>query len=64
MNWDEGFHLHPDERFLTMVGNSMRIPNNLLSYLDPKVSTFNPQNINYPFFVYGTFPLVLNKIIV
>jgi len=25
-NWDANSHLHPDERFLTMVGTAMKIP--------------------------------------
>lgn len=63
LNWDQNQHLHPDERFLTMVGNAMKIPNNFFSYLDPKISLINPTNIGYGFFVYGVFPLTLNKII-
>lgn len=51
-NWDQGFHLHPDERFLTMVGTALKIP-----------SSFNPAHVGYPFFVYGTFPLLINKLI-
>lgn len=63
VNWDSGFHLHPDERFLTMVGNAMRLPASLGEYLDPSRSPFNPANVGYQFFVYGVFPVVLNKII-
>jgi len=63
LNWDANFHLHPDERFLTMVGNSLKVPANILNYLDPAKSTFNPANTGYKFFVYGTFPLTLNKIL-
>jgi hypothetical protein len=61
LNWDENFHLHPDERFLTMVGNAMTLPKNLGEYLDPSISKLNPANIGYKFFVYGDFPLILNK---
>lgn len=63
VNWDSGTHLQPDERFLTMVTNDMRIPQTFGDYLDPQVSTMNPRNINYPFYVYGTFPLYLVKTI-
>ncbi len=63
LNWDENFHLHPDERFLTMVGNAMQIPSSFSQYLDPMTSPMNPANINFPFFVYGVFPLVLNKLL-
>lgn len=63
LNWDQGFHLHPDERFLTMVGVAFKTPQTFLEYLNPVVSTYNPQNVGFSFFVYGVFPLVLNKII-
>ncbi|MCX7589564.1 MAG: hypothetical protein N2Z85_01325, partial [Patescibacteria group bacterium] len=63
LNWDNYQHLHPDERFLTMVGNAMKLPKTFQEYLDPKTSTLNPANIGYNFFVYGSFPLVLNKIL-
>ena len=63
LNWDQGFHLHPDERFLTMVGNEIDIPKNIPEYLNPKTSPLNPHNKGYTFFVYGMFPVFLNKIV-
>lgn len=63
LNWDQGQHLHPDERFLTMVLTSIKIPKNLSDYLNPKVSSMNPYNVGYSFFVYGTFPLYLTKLV-
>ncbi len=61
LNWDENFHLHPDERFLTMVGNAMKLPTTVNQYFDQKTSLLNPANIGYNFFVYGRFPLILTK---
>jgi hypothetical protein len=61
LNWDQNTHIHPDERFLTMVGNAMKIPVSFSNYLNPNISTFNPANVGYKFFVYGLFPLSLNK---
>lgn len=61
LNWDDGFHLHPDERFLTMVGTSMIFPTSFKEYLDPVISKLNPGNIGYDFYVYGTFPLIFTK---
>jgi 4-amino-4-deoxy-L-arabinose transferase-like glycosyltransferase len=61
LNWDQNTHIHPDERFLTMVGNAIKIPHNFSEYLNPSVSTLNPANAGYKFFVYGLFPLSLNK---
>lgn len=63
LNWDQGNHLHPDERFLTMVSNAMKIPGSFASYLNPSVSTFNPANVGFSFFVYGAFPLILSKLL-
>ncbi len=62
INWDQNHHLHPDERFLTMVTQSLKISNNFWDYLNPNVSTLNPYNAGYTFFVYGTFPTTLVKI--
>lgn len=62
LNWDQKQHLHPDERFLTMVATSIKMPQSLGQYLDPKISPMNPYNLGYQFFVYGTFPLYLTKV--
>lgn len=70
VNWDQGQHLHPDERFLTMVGLDLNLPSSVESYFNPETSPLNPTNIldvqgnkKYPFFVYGTFPLITNKLL-
>lgn len=59
--WDDGYYLHPDERFLTMVGTAMKMPVSFTEYLNPALSMLNPANVNFSFYVYGTLPLVLNK---
>lgn len=61
LNWDQNQHLHPDERFLTMVTEGVKWPTTFSDYLDSRKSTLNPYNVGYNFFVYGTFPLTLNK---
>ena len=61
-NWDQGWHLHPDERFLTMVGVAVKIPSSIATYLDQHASSFNPVNKGNSFFVYGTFPILINKV--
>jgi len=61
LDWDQGQHLHPDERFLTMVVSAMEVPKSLSDYLNPNVSPMNPYNLNFSFFVYGTFPLFLTR---
>lgn len=64
VNWDQNQHLHPDERFLTMVATSAKVPPTLSEYLDPSQSTLNPYNIGHSFYVYGTLPITLNKLAV
>ena len=56
LDWDQGCHLHPDDRFLTMVASSLKWPSSLLEYLDQKRSPLNPRNAGFPRFVYGTLP--------
>jgi len=59
LNWDQGHHLHPDERFLTMFVNDTKLPSSLIQYLSSN-SPLNPYNYDqYKFFVYGTFPTTL-----
>lgn len=64
VNWDQHQHLHPDERFLTMVASAAKVPPNFSDYLDPKISTLNPYNLDFGFYVYGTLPVTLNKLAV
>lgn len=61
INWDEGHNLHPDERFLNMVNYDSTFPKSWAEYFNQKTSKLNPRNINFTFFVYGNFPLILNK---
>jgi len=63
LNWDNGHHLHPDERFLTMVIEKIQFPSTLSMYFNTSLSPLNPHNQGFDFFVYGTFPVFLNKVI-
>lgn len=63
VNWDSGQHLHPDERFLTMVAIALKWPKTLLQYFDPVHSPLNPYNQTYKFFVYGRFPVIFTKFV-
>ena len=63
LNWDEGQHLHPDERFLTMVESAIRLPSSLGEYFDTAQSPLNPYNNNFGSFVYGTAPLFFVRLI-
>ncbi len=73
LDWDSGHHLHPDERFLTMVESALTLPTAclsdpagridaygcLLGYLDTDTSPLNPRNQGHGFFAYGTWPITL-----
>jgi YYY domain-containing protein len=63
VNWDNGAHLHPDERHITSVSNSLRVPSSLGQYFDTDSSPLNPYNHDSPSFVYGTLPIFLNKVV-
>jgi YYY domain-containing protein len=59
LDWDSNTHLHPDERFLTLVETAIHLPESLGGYFDTPNSQLNPRNVGYGFFVYGTFPIFL-----
>lgn len=59
LDWDEGHHPHPDERFLTGVETSLIPVNNLGEYFNTDNSTLNPHNRGSGLFVYGTMPIFL-----
>ncbi|MGC8781315.1 MAG: DUF2298 domain-containing protein, partial [Anaerolineae bacterium] len=72
INWDRFQHVHPDERYIVWVADSMSLPADLSSALDPLRSTINPfrwppghgdeagKPRSYP---YGHFPLYLLVIV-
>lgn len=62
INWDTGNHIHPDERFLTMVVNDIKWPHSLAEYFDSSVNPLSPYNARYTFFAYGTLPLYIVKL--
>jgi hypothetical protein len=33
-NWDAGHHLHPDERYLSIVADNLKWPHSIGAYLD------------------------------
>ena len=59
--WDAGHHLHPDERFISMVEEKIAFPKSVGDYFDSKRSTLNPYNRGEGSFVYGSLPMVLAK---
>ena len=61
LDWDTGQHLHPDERFLTMVENGIAPVSSLSEYFDTAASNLNPYNKGFGFFVYGTLPIFITR---
>ncbi|HEY6073398.1 MAG TPA: glycosyltransferase family 39 protein, partial [Anaerolineales bacterium] len=59
LHWDEVQHLHPDERFLTMVETALQPVQSLGDYFNTTASTLNPHNRGYGFYVYGDLPLLI-----
>lgn len=62
-NWDNFSHLHPDERYMTMVATAVQWPEDFAQYLDPQKSPLSPYNNNFGSYIYGTFPLFFVKYI-
>lgn len=56
INWDEGGHLHPDERAIVLSVLSLRLPATIPEFFRP-TSTWNPH-----FFAYGSFPFYLLRV--
>jgi len=69
-NWDQSHYVHPDERFITMVATGIEWPGSVGEYFDSQTSPLNPYNVKdadgnnvFPTFIYGTFPLFLEKFV-
>src|SRR5512138_3140254 len=61
LNWDEEQHLHPDERFLTMVTDRIKPPENVAGYFNSQTSTLNPYNNDFGLYVYGDLPIFITR---
>ncbi|HEX6306003.1 MAG TPA: glycosyltransferase family 39 protein, partial [Anaerolineales bacterium] len=62
--WGEYQYLHPDERFLVMVGSSISTVESLSEYWNTAVSSLNPHNVGHDLYVYGTLPMFLTRYLV
>ena len=65
LDWDEGTHQHPDERYWSIVTNDISAAGPF-EYFDSATSPLNPYNSGTPeaprnTWVYGTFPLFSTK---
>jgi 4-amino-4-deoxy-L-arabinose transferase-like glycosyltransferase len=64
IDWGEYSFMHPDERFLLMVGSAIEPVESWSEYFDTAVSSLNPHNRGHGFYVYGTLPLFLARYLV
>lgn len=62
LHWDQGYHLHPDERFMTMVATSIQWPSSVSEYFSV-TSPLSPYNTDHKSYIYGTFPLYLTTLV-
>ena len=59
LNWDQSQHLHPDERFMTMVESALEPVKSFSEYFNTDTSALNPHNRGYSFYVYGDLPVTI-----
>jgi hypothetical protein len=63
-NWDDGEHLHPDERFVTTVAANIHWPAGPLEYFDVEHSSLSPYNSTTGTgYLYGLLPLFGTKLV-
>jgi YYY domain-containing protein len=60
LDWDDGQHLHPDERHWSFVLDSISAPDSIPEYFATGESPLDPYT-KQPSFVYGTLPLFTTK---
>ena len=61
LNWDEGQHQHPDERYISMVMGQIEDVSGIGEYFDTQNSPLNP--LRFGSYTYGMFPLFFTHIV-
>ena len=63
LDWDQGAHLHPDERYISTVANDIDWPRSLPAYFEVTESPLSPYNTESGLhYSYGTLPLFATKL--
>ena len=73
-DWDEGFLLHPDDRFVSWVTADISFTRvlgvetlhditSVADYFDTPHSTLNPNNVGHGFYVYGDLPVIVTRLV-
>jgi YYY domain-containing protein len=60
--WDNDTGQHPDERFMAIVADRLKMPTSLAEYLDSSRNPLNPRNSGNTFYVYGLLPQTLTHL--
>ena len=70
LEWDQGQHSHPDERWIAMVAPTITWPERAADLFDPRRSTLNPLWVpngqgggHVRNFAYGHLPLYLHALV-
>src|ERR1051325_32137 len=61
--WDGDTHQHPDERFLTIVSSSVKVPSSLGDYFNTQRSSINPYVNGQERYAYGQLPLTVARVV-
>ncbi|UCG25232.1 MAG: glycosyltransferase family 39 protein, partial [Chloroflexota bacterium] len=62
LDWDDTYHLHPDERFLTDTASLLKVTDPI-TYFKTSESPLNPHNVGKTFYVYGNFPMTATRLV-
>ena len=61
LNWDDGQHQHPDERYISMVIGQIKAVGGVAQYFDTANSVLNP--LRFGSYTYGMFPLFFTRMV-
>jgi hypothetical protein len=61
LNWDNGQHQHPDERYISMVVGQIDDVSSVAEYFDTTNSRLNP--LKFGSYTYGMFPLFFTRMV-
>lgn len=64
LDWDDRAHLHPDERYVTIVADQVDWPGSVAEYFDVESSPLSPYNTDSGSgYLYGQLPLFATKLV-
>jgi 4-amino-4-deoxy-L-arabinose transferase-like glycosyltransferase len=63
ITWDNVYHQHPDERFVTMVTLDIAFPESLIDFYDTENTMSSAYNTELSGLTYGNLPILITKYI-